>query len=148
VQQVRAVRIPQAIPLVAVALFLRLGAPSDPAWAGSATATLGVSATVVANCTIATAAIAFGNHNPVGAHASTPLDASGSVTITCTQGTTATVGFDTGTNAGGASGSGLLAPGIALNNAPRTFSVYGRIPAAQNKPVGNYINTVVATVNF
>ena len=31
---------------------------------------------------------------------------------------------------------------------PRTFTVYGRVAAAQDATVGNYTDTVVATVNF
>jgi spore coat protein U-like protein len=36
----------------------------------------------------------------------------------------------------------------APNRNPRDFTVYGRVPAAQDATVGNYTDTVVATVNF
>jgi spore coat protein U-like protein len=36
----------------------------------------------------------------------------------------------------------------APNRNPRTFTAYGRIAAAQDATVGNYTDTVVATVNF
>jgi spore coat protein U-like protein len=36
----------------------------------------------------------------------------------------------------------------APNRNPRDFPVYGRVPAAQDATVGNYTDTVVATVNF
>jgi spore coat protein U-like protein len=36
----------------------------------------------------------------------------------------------------------------APNRNPRNFSVYGRVAAAQDATVGNYADTVVATVNF
>jgi spore coat protein U-like protein len=43
--------------------------------------------------------------------------------------------------------TGLDIP-AAPNRNPRTFTAYGRIPAAQDATVGNYTDTVVATVNF
>jgi spore coat protein U-like protein len=36
----------------------------------------------------------------------------------------------------------------APNRNPRTFTAYGRVPAAQDATVGNYTDTVLATVNF
>ncbi len=36
----------------------------------------------------------------------------------------------------------------APNRNPRNFTVYGRVAAAQDATVGNYTDTVVATVNF
>ncbi|NDP42493.1 MAG: spore coat protein U domain-containing protein [Aromatoleum sp.] len=50
------------------------------------TANLNVTAAVAANCTIATAPVAFGNYDPVVTNASTALTAAGSVTIACTKG--------------------------------------------------------------
>ncbi len=46
---------------------------SDPAHAGSTTANLSVTASVNANCTISTTAVAFGAYDPVVANASTAL---------------------------------------------------------------------------
>ena len=37
---------------------------------------------------------------------------------------------------------------LTLNRNPRNFTVYGRVAAAQDAAVGNYTDTVVATVNF
>ena len=31
---------------------------------------------------------------------------------------------------------------------PRTFTAYGRVPPAQDASVGNYLDIVLATVNF
>ena len=39
-------------------------------------------------------------------------------------------------------------PPVAPSRAPRTFTIYGRIPAGQDRTVGNYSDTVTATVNF
>ena len=144
--------------------------------AGSATANLSVTAAVGANCTISTAPVAFPAYDPVVANASTNDDGTGSVIITCTRGTAATIGLGLGANASGSqrrmkdattdylnyalyqdsgratvwgnSGAGLLSPVAAPDKNPRTFTVYGRIPSAQDVPAGSYTDTVVATVNF
>ncbi|MGH8549455.1 MAG: Csu type fimbrial protein [Methylococcales bacterium] len=73
--------------------------------ASSATATsnLSVTATVTANCTIATNTLAFGNYDPIVANAASALNGTGSVTITCTNGSSATITLDQGANPGGGS---------------------------------------------
>lgn len=67
--------------------------------AATQTANLNVSATVAANCTITTAAVAFGTYDPVVTNASTALDATGTVTTTCTSGASVTVLLGQGANA-------------------------------------------------
>ena len=143
--------------------------------AATATADLAVSATVTNNCSISTAALAFGPYDPVVANASTNLDGTGRVTIACTKGATATVGLGSGSNSSGSarrlsdgnsnflsyelysdsgrstvwnSGSGVLSPAPAPSKTARDFTVYGRIVANQDVPAGSYSDTVVATVNF
>src|SRR5438094_3768308 len=69
--------------------------------AASASANLAASSSVANNCTISTAALAFGAYDPVVANASTNLDASGTVSIACTKGATATIDLDLGANATG-----------------------------------------------
>jgi len=154
-----------------------LVASSDsPVMAGSATANLSVTAAVGANCTISTAPVAFGAYDPIVANASTNDDATGSVIVACTKGSTVTIGLGLGLNVSGSqmrmkdattdylnyalyqdsgratvwgnSGAGLLSPVAAPDKNPRTFTVYGRIPSAQDVPAGSYTDTVVATVNF
>jgi spore coat protein U-like protein len=155
---------------------IAFGAYSSTAKAASATANLGVSATVTNNCTISTTALAFGSYDPVGANASGNLDGTGTVVVACTKGATATVGLGLGGNASGStrrmgdggtnyltyelyqdsgrttiwsdSGAGLLSPAAAPSKAPRNFTVYGRVTGNQDVPAGNYSDTVVATVNF
>jgi spore coat protein U domain-containing protein, fimbrial subunit CupE1/2/3/6 len=133
---------------------IAFGAYSSTAKAASATANLGVSATVTNNCTISTTALAFGSYDPVGANASGNLDGTGTVVVACTKGATATVGLGLGGNASGRttiwsdSGAGLLSPAAAPSKAPRNFTVYGRVTGNQDVPAGNYSDTVVATVNF
>jgi spore coat protein U-like protein len=97
------------------------------------------------------------------------------VTITCTPGATATIGLNGGSQPNGSqsrlfdggtsylnyvlyqdasratpwtnSSPYLLTPPSAPDTSPRTYPVYGRIPAGQTGG-GHYTDTVVATVNF
>lgn len=65
--------------------------------AGTATATLGVSATVTANCTISTTPVGFGSYDPVSG--ATDYTAQGTVVVACTKSSTGlTVGMDNGGN--------------------------------------------------
>lgn len=144
--------------------------------ADSATSTIAVSATVRRNCTISTTPLAFGTYDPVVGHASTPLDATATVTIACTTGTPASIGLDDGSNAAatqrrltngsaaylnyqifldsgystvwGTDTTNRLDAGTAPSKTARAFPVYGRIPAAQDVPIGPFSDAVVATVNF
>jgi spore coat protein U-like protein len=155
---------------------IAFGALTSSAKAATASANLGVSATVTNNCTISTTALAFGPYDPVVANASTNLDGSGTVTVACTKGHSATIGLGLGSNAAGSvrrmkdagtnfltyelynestrttvwtdAGGGLLGTGVAPSKAPRPFTVYGRVPSNQDIPAGNYSDTVVASVNF
>ena len=118
----------------------------------------------------------FGAYDPVAANATAPLDGIGTVTVTCTKGAPAKVGLNPGSNAqgttrrmsrgaaayltyelykdtgratvwGDTADTALDIP-AAPNRNPRNFTVYGRVAAAQDATVGNYTDTVVATVNF
>jgi spore coat protein U-like protein len=144
--------------------------------AGTSTANLSTSAAVANNCTITTSPVAFGSYDPVGVNAATNLDGSGSVTVACTRGTTATIGLDLGSHASGStrqlsngsgsfltyefyqdssrstvwsnSGSGLVSPPAAPSKDGRVFNVYGRVALNQDVTSGTYSDTVTATVNF
>lgn len=143
--------------------------------AATSSTTMGVSANVTNNCTIATNPIAFGSYDPVVSHASSNLDAAGAVTIACTKGAVTSIGLDTGSNASsstrrlasgsdfityelyqdssrstvwGNSGAALYNSGTAPSKDSRTFQVYGRIVAGQDVTAGSYTDTVTATVNF
>lgn len=76
--------------------------------AATQTANLSVSATVAANCTITTAAVAFGAYDPVVANATTALNGSGTVTTKCTNGSAVAISLGQGANA--ATGSTAAAP--------------------------------------
>ena len=80
--------------LAAAALLLPVAAS-----AGSATGTLSVSASVSQNCTIAAASLGFGSYDPIVANVSAALNASQSLTFTCTKGSTPVyVTANTGSN--------------------------------------------------
>ena len=159
---------------VAVAIAAWTARPA----AASASASLTVSASVANNCTISTAALAFGAYDPVVTHASANLDATGTVTIACTKGASSTIGLSLGGNATGSTrrlsdgagtpsyltyemyqdsgrttvwgdaGAALLTPAAAPSKAARNFTVYGRVTANQDVPAGSYSDTITATVNF
>jgi len=143
--------------------------------AQTATAQLQVLTTVVKRCTITTTNVALGNYDPITANLTTPLDGAGAITVTCTQGTVATIGIDNGSNAqsgvrrmaGGASfltyelykdtgrtqvwggtGAAQMTLPAAPSTAPRNYPVYGRVPQAQDVGAGAYLDTAIATVNF
>lgn len=75
------------------------------------TATIGVSATVGANCIVATVPIAFGVYNPTSA---TALNATGQVQLTCTIGATPAIAVDNGLNS--TAGQRRLASGANFIN--------------------------------
>jgi spore coat protein U-like protein len=140
--------------------------------AAQTSANLAVTATVVANCSVSAGTLAFGNYDPT---AGSPVDATASVGVTCTQGTVASVGLDTGTfgsggqrrmsdgsaflaydlfkDAGrtdpwGDSGGARLTLAAAPSSAARAVTVYGRVAASQDLAIGAYTDTVVVTVTF
>ena len=86
---------------LASVLGIGLAVLGAPASAGSATQNLSVTASVAANCTIATTAVAFGAYDPVVTNASTALNGTGSVTIACTKGSAPKITLDYGANAAG-----------------------------------------------
>jgi spore coat protein U-like protein len=165
----------RSVAAVSARALVVIGLTASWASAQSATANLGVSATVVNNCTISTTAVAFGNYDPVVANALVALDGTGTVTVACTKGAATTIGLGLGQNASGAirrmtdgtdfltyelynegtrttvwtdAGPGLLTPAAAPSRAPRNFTVYGRVAGGQDVQSGPYADTVVATVNF
>jgi spore coat protein U-like protein len=72
---------------------------SGEASAATQTANLTVTATVSASCSISTTPLAFGAYDPVGANSAAPLDASGAVIVTCTNGAATTVTLGQGAHA-------------------------------------------------
>jgi spore coat protein U-like protein len=161
---------------MALALSGAAAAAAQLSAAGSATATMSVSASVSNNCTISTTALSFGAYDPIVANDTANLDGTGSVTITCTKGSTPTVGMNTGSNADGStrrladsssnfiayelfsdsqrstvwgnSGTALFTPATTPSKDARQYTVYGRIAGGQDVPAGSYSDSITATVNF
>lgn len=155
------------------ALLLAIGAlTTASAWAATATANLTVSVDVDEMCTIATNPVTFSTYQPIGVHATSPDDSTGgSVVVTCTAGTNASVTLDRGQNASGdqarmSDGAGsflsytiyvdaqrtvvwnTVTLGPAPDTSPRTFNTYARIPAGQTPSLDTHTDTVLATVSF
>lgn len=162
---------------LASALALTASIASISAMAGTSTADLGVSANIADGCTISALPVAFGTYDTIGVNVSTDRTAEGSVTVLCTSGASASVGLGQGLNAVGnvpvtpvrqmVSGASLLsyqlysdteravvwgattsAVTALADGASHVMTVYGKIPAGQNKPAGAYADTVVATITF
>jgi spore coat protein U-like protein len=155
--------------------FLSIVLAATPASAATTGTTLNVSATVTANCTVSSSPVAFGSVNPLSG---SDVDASGGITVTCTNGTgwVATAGLGSGTGASFASrkmtfGASLLNYTLYTDSGrtnvwgdgsgtTTTFSntgsgvaqavtVYGRVPSGQvSVPPGGYADTVAVTVTY
>ena len=160
--------------LIGSALALGSTLISKPAFAGTATANMSVSATVPATCTITTTNMNFGSYNST--QASSTL-AQATITATCSNGTNAVVSLNAGVNAGGDSrrklkntgnqvlnydiftiidyslvwgdgtGGTITLPIFSEGN-PETLTAYGAISPGQNVPVGSYSDTVAVTITY
>jgi len=141
---------------------------ASAASAGSANANLGVSASILATCTISATPVAF------GAYSGSITDATGTVTANCITGTAWTIALGAGTGTGATTTlrkmtSGANTLGYQLfSDSGRTANwgngadtvagtgtgtsqaqtVYGRIPQGTVPAAGSYTDTVVATINF
>ena len=145
------------------------------ALADTASSTMNVSATVTANCTVSTSPVAFGTVNPISG---SNVDASGGITVTCTNGTDwdASAGVGAGSGASYAArrmtaGTDLLNYNLYTNAARTTVwgdgsgttalvsnsgtgvaqnvTIYGRVGSGQTSvPPGSYSDTVSVTVTY
>jgi spore coat protein U-like protein len=79
--------------------ILIAAASATPAMASTATENLDISATVPESCAITAEPIAFGNYDPIVTHATEPLTTTGTLTVQCTMGTSATILLGQGANA-------------------------------------------------
>jgi spore coat protein U-like protein len=166
-------RIRITIALVAGTCAAALGA--TPALADSKQTSLGVSATVNANCTVSANAVGFGDVDTLSASA---VNGSGSVVVTCTNGTGWTAAADIGAGSGATfatrrmtvsgntlnytlyrdsgrtqvwgdgTGSTFTVAGTGSGSA-QTITVYGQIPGGQSSaPAGLYTDTVGVTITY
>jgi spore coat protein U-like protein len=86
--------------------FLRLAllaafSAAWPAHAGVGTSSVTATVTVATNCAITTTPVAFGTYDPIGTNATTPIYASGSVTVTCVKNTAPVIAMSLGNYANG-----------------------------------------------
>jgi spore coat protein U-like protein len=81
-----------------LSVALALSALSGVTLAATASTSVPVSANVTQNCAISTSgALAFTTYDPVGVNASTPLNATGQISVTCSKGAIGlTIGMDNG----------------------------------------------------
>src|ERR1035437_60638 len=152
-------------------LALGLASTSAVAQANPATTTFGVSATVLKDCIVSATAMSFGNYT--GA----VNNVTSTVTVTCTNTTTYTIGLDKGTTTGGSASNPRLMAGpsgatLAYglyqngtwttnwgnvtgswvsgtgNGAAQPLTVYGQIAAGLYVTPGSYTDTITATVTY
>lgn len=115
----------------ALALGSILSLVSATATAGTATSNLSVTASVAANCLITTSPVAFGSYDPVGTHASTVLDGTGSVTVTCTKDAPTTITLGQGSNADEGSSDAAPIRRLASGGNYLVYSLYQDIERQQ-----------------
>ena len=89
-------RIAAALPRFALVLGAALAASASHA--GTSNSNMPVTASVSSNCTISTAATAFGAYDPIVTNATAPLSGSGTVTVTCTHSAATAITLGQGAN--------------------------------------------------
>lgn len=159
----------------ALAIGACAAAFASPAFAGTTSTSLGVSATVNANCSVVANPVAFGIVDTLSA---TPVLGTGSIDVTCTSGTGWTATADAGAGSGATLAtrrmtfSGNTLDYMLYRDAGRTqvwgdgtsstftvtgtgsgalqsFNVYGRVPGSQSSaPPGGYNDTVGITITY
>lgn len=148
---------------------------STSIWAATATTTFAVSANVVPTCSVSAAAMNFGAAipNPIASD----VNATSTITATCSNGAGYTIALNGGTTAGGTVairrlaagantvnytiysdagrttvwGDGTLGTSVmngAGSGAAQPITVYGRIPAGQAPGTGNFTDLVTVTITF
>ncbi len=161
--------------VVCLAMMLSGFASTSSSLAATSTTVVPVTATVIASCTVTATALAFGNYNGISG---SMLDASATITPTCTSGTSYAVALDAGLGSGATMTTrkltgydgGELEYGIFTDISRSTVwgdgtggtsmlsvtgtgiaqpaTMYGRIPAGQTSAVGAYSDTVTVTLTY
>jgi spore coat protein U-like protein len=147
--------------------ILRIGLIAGMAWAAAGTAS-------AQWCWFRTVSgVAFGTYDVFSA---TPLDSTGTVSITCLLAGNATVALSTGISGSflqrtmrsgsqtlaynlfldaqrqtvwgdGTGGSSIYGP-VSIILGTRDLTIYGRVPARQDAGIGAYADTITVTINF
>jgi spore coat protein U-like protein len=171
---IRRSRLMRAGEIAVAAFALAAGIYAAPSRAATDTTTFNVTATVIAACNVTATDLGFGNYD---AASGTANDATSTVTVICSNGTTFDVALDAGTTAGAAVNARLLTDGTdtlsyaLYSDAGRTtlwgdntsgtsdvsgtgdgtnqnLTVYGRIPVSQYVTAGAYSDTITVTVTY
>ncbi len=137
----------------------------------SATTSFTITATVQARCIVAATALAFGNYS------GTLINATSTISATCTKTTAYNVGLNAGTGTGATvTNRKMTAPSLSTLNyslfrdaartmnwgntvgtdtvpgsgsgTAQTLTVYGRIPAGQYVTPGSYTDTITVTLTY
>jgi spore coat protein U-like protein len=169
--QKHAVHIWRAIAFDALRIFVALALLAPPAFADTDTDSFDVTATVLATCDVTAQDLAFGNYNPIAA---ANLDASTTLSVTCTNGTPYTIGLSLGDGTGASVATRYMKNGAnqlsytLYRDSLRTLlwgqssntlagtgtgsaasvTVYGRVPMQQAAPAGGYSDIIVVTVEW
>jgi spore coat protein U-like protein len=143
------------------------------AYCQTATSTIAVAAVVLKVCVATTTPMVFGNYN---ASSATPTDATATILVICTLGTTYEVALDAGLGSGASTAGRKMTfltntlnyqiyrdagHSLSFGNSSgsdtvsatgsgiiSTLTVYGRIPTAQYIGPGAYVDTVTVTVTY
>ncbi|MBU1376917.1 MAG: spore coat U domain-containing protein [Alphaproteobacteria bacterium] len=159
---------------VAIAAFAASVACSSAAHAATATGTLTVQATVSDACSVADSTLTFGAVNP---NSGVIIPVTTNINVTCTLGTSFSVGLGDGSNVSGGNrrlrrgatsdylryelykdllmtarfgdtGSSDRAAGLGLGIAATPVLVYGAIPSSQTAASGSYADSVQITLYY
>lgn len=124
---------------------------SSVVYAGTATSNLTVSSSVSANCSITTTPLSFGEYDPVVANASANLDSTGTVSVTCTDGASATIALGQGSNADAGSTDGAplrrMSDGGTNYLSYNLYSDSARTTAWTNDAAGDVATTGTGTAD-
>jgi spore coat protein U-like protein len=148
------------------------------AMAGTTTASISVSTSIVNNCSTSPATIALGNYDGVVANKTTALQGNGALSYTCTSGDTVAIALSSGNNPSNTVGAGILKNGASQLNynlysnsgystawgstsgtntvsvtgtgSAATSTIYVSVAAGQSAalPAGSYTDTVTATFTY
>lgn len=159
----------------AAVIAAALGAGGTPALGGEATNTLPVAVTVATGCSLVTRPLTFDASVIVGTN---PIDATATITVKCTPDTDFDIDIDTGLYANGNSANRRMfsastnsyvsydvyrdsprnnvwgrgktrnVAGNSGTGSPIDFVLYGRVQNTGKIAAGDYLDTLVVTLNF
>jgi len=113
----------------------------NPAFAATTTTNLSITAIVGATCNISTSSVSFGSYDPLSANVTSPLNGSGSVGTTCSNGLTNTITLDQGLNV--ATGSSDAVPLRQLRSAGNVIAYFLYSNSGRTTVFGNTTGTGV-----